>query len=123
MPGLSGHDIVFAETSSSALRHESACRKIFLWIHANFDNIWLEISNWTRYFIFTITTFTQVEKFSTNIADCLCKIVSDNVLSMFSTRNLRQCWTISLTKRMCRRKARSFEMLDKPKNLEIGSGT
>ena len=30
MPGLSGHDIVFAETSSSALRHESACRKIFL---------------------------------------------------------------------------------------------
>ena len=32
----------------------------------------------------------------------------DNVPSKFSTRRLEQCWTTTLTKRMCRRKARSF---------------
>ena len=39
MPGLSDHDIVFVETSSRALRHKPARRKIILWRHANFDNI------------------------------------------------------------------------------------
>ena len=35
MPGLSDHDIVFVETSSCALRHKPARRKILLWKHAN----------------------------------------------------------------------------------------
>ena len=42
------------------------------------------------------------------ITDSLSKIVSDNVPSNFSTRRLEQCWTTTLAKRMCRRKARSF---------------
>ena len=45
MPGLSDHDIVFVETSSRALRHKPARRKILLWKHAKFDDIHLKISN------------------------------------------------------------------------------
>ena len=44
----------------------------------------------------------------TIITDNLSKIVLDNVPSKFSTRRLEQCWTTTLTKRMCRRKARAF---------------
>ena len=61
MPGLSDHDIVFVETSSRALRHWLARRNILLWKHANFDRIRLKISNWTRYFISSNTTFTPAE--------------------------------------------------------------
>ena len=108
MPGLSDHDIVFVETSSRALRHKPARRKILLWKHANFDDIRLKISNWTRYFISSNTTFTPVESLATIITDSLSKIVLDNVPSKFSTRRQEQCWTTTLTKRMCRRKARAF---------------
>ena len=108
MPGLSDHDIVFVETSSRALRHKPARRKIRLWKHANFDHIHLKISNWTRYFISSNTTFTPVENLATIITDSLPKIMSVNVLSKFPTRRLEQCWTTTLTKRMCRRKARAF---------------
>ena len=51
MPGLSDHNIVFVETSICALHHRPARRKILLWKHANFDDICLKISNWTRDFI------------------------------------------------------------------------
>ena len=108
MPGLSDHDTVFVETSSRALRHKPARRKILLWKHANFDDIRLKISNWTRDFISSNTTFTSVEDLATIITDSLSKIVLDNVPSKFSTRRLEQCWTTTLTKRMCRRKARAF---------------
>ena len=108
MPGLSDHDIVFVETSSRALRHKPARRMILLWKHANFDNIRLKIYNWTRYFISSNTTYTPVEKLATIITDSLSKIASDNVPSKFSTRSIEQCWTTTLTKRMCRRKARAF---------------
>ena len=69
MPGLSDHDIVFVETSSRALRHRPAHRKILLWEHANFDNICLKIFNWARDFISSNTTFTPVEDLATIIAD------------------------------------------------------
>ena len=108
MPGLSDHDIVFVETSSRALRHKPARRKILLWKHANFDDIRLKISIWTRDFISSNTTFTPVVSLATIITDSLSKIVLDNVPSKFSTRRLEQCWTTTLTKRMCRRKARAF---------------
>ena len=108
MPGLSDHDIVFVETSSRAIRHKPARRKILLWKHANFDDIRLKISNWTRNFISSNTTFTPVEDLAAIINDSLSKIVSDNVPSKLSTRRLEQCWTTTLTKRMCRRKARAF---------------
>ena len=108
MPGLSDHDIVFVEISSCALHHIPARRKILLWKHANFDNIRLKISNCTRDFICSNTTFTPVENLATIITDSLSKIVSDNVPSMFSTRRLEQCWTTTLTKCMCRQKARAF---------------
>ena len=108
MPGLSDHDIVFVETSSRALRHKPARRKILLWKHANFDDIRLKISNWTRDFISSNTTFTPVESLATIITDSLSKIALDSVPSKFSTRRLEQCWTTTLTKRMCRRKARAF---------------
>ena len=39
MTGQSDHDIVFVETSSRALRHKPARRKILLWKHDDFDNI------------------------------------------------------------------------------------
>ena len=61
MPGPSDHDIVFVETSSRALRHKPARRKILLWKHANFDDIRLKISNWTRYFISSNTTSLQLK--------------------------------------------------------------
>ena len=105
MPGLSDHDIVFVETSSRALRHKPARRKILLW---NFDDIRLKISNWTGDFISSNTTFTPVESLATIINDSLSKIVLDNVPSKFSTRRLEQCWTTTLTKRMCQRKVRAF---------------
>ena len=108
MPGLSDHDIVFVETSSRALLHKPARRKILLWKYANFDYIRLKISNWTRYFISSNTTLTPVENLVNIITDSLSKIVSDNVPSNFLTRRLEQCWTTTLAKRMCRRKARSF---------------
>ena len=108
MPGLSDHDIVFVETSSRALRHRPARCKILLWKHANFDDIRLRISNWTRDFISSNTTFTHVESLATIITDSLSKIVLDNVPSKFSTRRLEQCWTTTLAKRMCRQKARAF---------------
>ena len=69
MPGLSDHDIVFVETSSRALRHMPAHRKILVWKHANFDDIRLKISNWTRDFISSNTTFTPVENLATIITD------------------------------------------------------
>ena len=108
MPGLSDHGIVFVETSSRALRHKPARRKILLWKHVNFDDIRLKISNWTRDFISSNNTFTPVEILATIITDSLSKIALDNVPSKFSTRRLEQCWTTTLTKRMCRRKARAF---------------
>ena len=108
MPGLSDHDIVFVETSSCALRHMPARRKIILWKHDNFDDIRLKIYNWTRYFISSNTTFTPVENLATIITDSLSKIALDIVPSRFSNRRLEQCWSTTLTKRMCRRKARAF---------------
>ena len=74
MSGLSNHDIVFVETSSRALSHEPARRKILLWKHANFDDIRLKISNCTRYFISSNTTFTPVECLVTIITDSFSKI-------------------------------------------------
>ena len=106
MPGLSDHDIVFVETSSRALRHRPARRNILLWKHANFDNIRLKISNLTRDFISSNTTFIPVENLATIITDSLSKIVF--VPSKFLTRMLEQCWTTTLTKRICRRKTRAF---------------
>ena len=75
MPGLSVHDIVFVETSSPSLRHKPAHRWILLWKHANFDNMRLKISNWTRDFISSNTTFTPVENLATIITDSLSKLV------------------------------------------------
>ena len=123
MPGASDHDIVFVETSSCALCHKPASRKIILWKHANFNNIRLKISNWTRDFISSNNTFTLVENLATFITDSLSKIVSDNVPSKFSTRRLEQCWTTILAKRMCRRIARAFRIATQTKNREIGSQT
>ena len=126
MPGLSDHDIVFVETSSRALRHMPAHRKILVWKHANFDDIRLKISNWTRYFISSNTTFTPVENLATIITDSLSKMVLDNVPSMCLTRRLEQCWTTTLTKRIlicAGEKREPSKKLDKPTNLEIGSGT
>ena len=108
MPGLSDHDIVFVETSSRALRHKPTHSRILSWKHANFDNIRLNIYNWTRDFISSNTTFTPVEDLATIITESRSKIMSDNVPSKFSTRRLEQCWTTTLTKRMCRQKARAF---------------
>ena len=108
MPGLSDHDIVFVETSSRALHHKPARHKILLWKHANFDDIQPKISNWTRDFISANITFTLVENLMTIITDSLSKIVWDNVPSKFLTKRLEQCWTTTLTKCMCRRKARTF---------------
>ena len=108
MPGLSDHDIVFVETSSRALRHRLARRNIVIWKHANFDNIHLEISYRKRYFISSNTTVTSVEYLTTIITDSLSRIVSDNVPSKFSTRRLEECWTTTLTKRMCRKNERAF---------------
>ena len=71
MPDLSDHDIVFEETSSRALRHMPARRKIVLWKHANFNNIRLKISNLTRYFISSNTTFTPFDNFAAIITDSL----------------------------------------------------
>ena len=71
MPGLSDHDNVFIETSSLAIRHKPARRKILLWKHANFDDIRLKITNWTRYFISSNATFTPVENLATIITDSL----------------------------------------------------
>ena len=79
-----------------------------LWKHANFDDIRLKISNWMRDFISSNTTFTPVENLATIITDSLSKIVSDNIPSKFSTRRIEQCWTTTLTKRMCPPKARAF---------------
>ena len=72
MPGLSDHDIVFVETSSRALRHKPARRKILLWKHANLDNIRLKISNRTKDFI-SFITFTPVEKLATIITGLFVK--------------------------------------------------
>ena len=69
----------------------------------------MKISNWTKDFIFSNTKYQNpVENLASIITDSLSKIVSNNVPSKFSTRRLEQCWTTTLTKRMCRRKARSF---------------
>ena len=106
MPGLSDNDIVFVETSSRALHHMPARRKILLLKHDNFDNIHLKISNWTRDFISSNTTFSPVQSLATIITDSLSIIVLDSVPSNCLTRRLEQCWTTTLTKRMCRRKAR-----------------
>ena len=122
-PGLSDHDIVFVETSSRALRHKPARRKIPLWKHANFDDIRQKISNWTRDFISSNTTFTQVESLATIITDRFSKIAMDNVPSKFSNRRLEQCWTTTITKRMFRRNARAFKKARQTKILEIGSST
>ena len=64
---LSDHDIVFVETSSRAIRHMPAHRKILLWKHANFDNIRLKISDWTRDLISSNTTFTPVGNIASTI--------------------------------------------------------
>ena len=69
MPGLCDHDIFFVETISRAIRHMPARRNILLWKHANFDDIRLKISNWTRDFISSNTTFTTVENIATIITD------------------------------------------------------
>ena len=108
MPGLSDHDIVFVGTSSRALRHKPARRNILIWKYANFDNIRLKISYRKRDFISSNTTFTPVESLATIITDSLSRIVLDNVPSKSSTRRLEQCWTTTLTKRMCRKSERSF---------------
>ena len=108
MHGLGNHDAVIVKTGSRALRHRPSRRNILLWKHAIFDNIRLRISNWTRDFISSNTTFTPVENLATIITDRLSRIVSDNVPSKFSTLRLEQSWTTTLTKCMCRRKARAF---------------
>ena len=107
-PGLSGHDIVFVERSSRALRRKPARRKTLLWRHANIGDIRLKISNWTRDNISSNITFTPVENPATIITDSLSKIVSKNVPSRYTTKILEKCRTITLTERMCRRKARTF---------------
>ena len=89
------NDIVFEKISSRAHRHKPARRNILLWKHANFDDIRLKITNWARDIISSNITFTPVENLATNITDSLSKIVSDYVLSKFSTRMLEQCWTSS----------------------------
>ena len=82
-PGLSDHDIVFVETSSRVLRHKPARRKILLWKHANFDDIRVKISNWTRDFISSNTTFSPVEILATIITDNLSKLRWTTFLQSF----------------------------------------
>ena len=72
-------------------------------------------SNWTRDFSSSYTTFTPAGNLATIITESLSKIVLDNVPSNFSTRRLEQCWTTTLTKRMCRRKARAFRKVRQTK--------
>ena len=108
MPGLSDHDIVFVETSSRALRHRPARRKIPLWKHASFDDIRLKISNWTSISFPQIPPSLQLNVSRPSSLTGCQKIVLDNVPSRFSTRRKEQCWTTTFTKRMCRRKARTF---------------
>jgi hypothetical protein len=109
MPGLSDHDIVYMDMNVKATRQKPVRHKIFLWKRADFNSIRSVTKEWSNNFISAHTTSTPVEDLADEIQHFLDKILEEQVPSKFATTRFNQPWCNTVTKRICRRKARAYK--------------
>ena len=103
MPGLSDHDVIYADWNIKAGRQKSARHKIFWWKHADFESIRSSTKQWANNFT------TPVESLASEIEQFLKKTLNESVPSKFTSTRHNQPWFNTTTKRICRRKVRSYK--------------
>ena len=121
MPGLSDHDIVYADWNILAKRRKPVRRKVYLWKRTEFDAIRVETQRWTDNFVATYSPSTPVEKLASEIELHLENTLQNQVPSKFTSTRYSQPWFSTATKRICRRKARAFKKARLTTQSVIGS--
>ena len=109
MPGLSDHNVVYADWNAQAKKHKPIHHKIYLWKRTNLDEIRLKTKRWTENFVSSYTSSTPVDVLAREIQQHLEKTLQDQVPSKYTTTRFNQPWYNTATKRICRRKARAWK--------------
>ena len=109
LPGLSDHDMVFMDADARASRRKPTRRRILLWKRADLDTIRSRVHQMSEDYTTKITTSTPVEDLANALQLELDKIIDECVPSKLSSTRVNQPWFNSETKRILRRKSRSFQ--------------
>ncbi|XP_071491811.1 uncharacterized protein [Diadema antillarum] len=85
MPGVSDHDMVLALSDVRAKRQKPAPRRVFLWRKADFDNIRAETLAFSKSYMESNSTNTNVDQLWRDITSFLHKVLETMVPSKLSS--------------------------------------
>ena len=113
MPGLSDHDVIYADWNIKAGRQNPARYQIFLWKHADFESIRSSTKQWANNFTTLHSSTTPVETLTSEIKQFLKITLKESLPSKFTSTRHNQPWFNTTTKRICRRKVRSYKKAER----------
>ena len=109
VPGVSDHDIVFVQASTTAQRTKPPRRKILLWKKVDLDSLRGSIQNFSDTFTKEHSTNTDVDVLWDNFKEFSTKIIDASVPSKMTSQRFSQPWITRKAKRLSRRKKRAYK--------------
>ena len=113
LPGVSDHDIVFAEVDTKAVHKKLPSRKILLWKKADMDSLKLRVGKFSESFIGSNTANTDINTLWNTFKSNCTTIINDLIPSKMSSSRVSQPWITGQLKRMTRQKKRAYRKAKK----------
>ena len=115
IPGMGDHEAVFINSRLKAPKRKPPARRIDLWSKADTANLKSDAIKFKNSFLDKFSLSDSVEEMWTNFSTNMTKLKNEYVPSKLSSTRTTQPWTNSTTKRLSRRKKRSFKKQRKSK--------
>ena len=106
--GVSDHDIVFVQASTTAPRSKTPKRTILLLKNADLDSIRSNIKQFLDYYLSKHITYTKVNTIWNEFKNICCDIIEKDVPSKLSTQRFNHPWITRKIKCLSRRKKRAL---------------
>ena len=122
VPGVSDHDIVFVESTISAIRSKPQQRKIFLWKRANYVGMKESVSLASASFVAKNKMSTDINQLWGDFKDMCHQAITDNVPTKMTSTRFSQPWINRNAKRLSRRKKKAYrraQQTNSHKDIEI----
>eukprot|EP00057_Strongylocentrotus_purpuratus_P028746 XP_011683220.1 PREDICTED: uncharacterized protein LOC105447168 [Strongylocentrotus purpuratus] len=109
LPGISDHDILLVESSVVASRNRPVKRKVFLWKHANMENLREDCLAFQQAFTEQFDRSSPVQAMWDNIKTTLLHLMQKHVPSKMTSTRFNQPWISRSLKQLTHRKKRSCD--------------
>ena len=113
IPGLGYHESALITSKINPNRKKIKPRRIFLWNHANTNNIKEKVSQYQNSFTMSFNLNSDIEEMWGSIKENLLNIMEENVPTKITSTQFQQSWFNRKTKQLVRKKKRWFKIMRK----------